>query len=61
MGSKLHVFIGNPSDVFQHLHSLNPIKKLSLQQDSEPIYHSRDASVKSIIVIPSFIYTHYNM
>ena len=46
LGSKLHVFIGDPVDVFRKLHSQCSISKLCFQQDPEPIYHARDGAVK---------------
>lgn len=49
VGTKLHVFIGNPVDVFRHLHAKYAIKKLCFEKDCEPIWFARDNAVKSII------------
>ena len=45
-GSKLHIFLGKPIEVFKKLHQRHRIAKLCFDQDPEPIWKARDDSVK---------------
>ena len=56
VGSKLHIFIGQPVAVFKYLHFKYTIDKLCFEHDSEPIWHKRDEAVKSNFVFKSFFY-----
>ena len=47
VGSKLHIFIGDPVAVFHHLHASHAIEKICFEQDCEPIWQQRDNAVKS--------------
>ena len=55
IGTKLHIFMGCPLQIFRHLHSHLAIEKLCFVQDCEPIWHARDDAVKSEIIIGSFV------
>jgi cryptochrome len=46
VGSKLHIFIGDPVAVFRYLHVNHAIDKICFEQDCEPIWHERDNAVK---------------
>ena len=46
IGSKLHIFIGDPVAVFRHLHANYSIDKICFEHDCEPIWHARDNAVK---------------
>lgn len=46
VGTKLHVFMGCPVEVFRFLHREFQINKLCFIQDCEPIWHARDEAVK---------------
>jgi len=46
VGTKLHIFYGEPVAVFRYLHRKYTIEKLCFEQDCEPIWHDRDRAVK---------------
>jgi deoxyribodipyrimidine photo-lyase len=49
MGSTLHVFYGNPLDIFKQLTQDNAIEKVYTNHDYEPYALTRDAAIKSFL------------
>ncbi|EDW83799.1 uncharacterized protein Dwil_GK13802 [Drosophila willistoni] len=45
---RLHIFQGQPKEIFRRLHQQLQLKKICFEQDCEPIWSQRDASVKSL-------------
>lgn len=47
VGTKMHACMGCPLEIFRYLHKHHAVRRLCFIQDSEPIWHERDTSVKS--------------